>query len=187
MSNPRLASRYAKSILEIGIEQNRLEEIYQDMQKLEKLCGQSKDFVNFLKSPIIKPDRKKKVLEKIMQEHVEDITARFADLMVKKGREELLPEVIESFIAQYKAHKEIHIAKLTTAVPISEELKSKLLARLKQGSRLEHIEMLAEVNKDIIGGFVLEMDGKLINASLRYELQNVRMQFNKNDFIFRVR
>ena len=187
MSNPRLAGRYAKSLMEIGIEKNCLEKLYQDVLFLEKLCDQSRDFVNLLKSPIVKPDKKKMVIDKILEGRVDIIMGKFSDLLVQKGREDLLPEILKCFVEQYKAYKEIHIARLTTAVPISEELKNKFISQIREGSKYEHIELHTAVDEKIVGGFVLEMDGKLINASVLYGLQNVKKQFNKNDFIFRVR
>jgi F-type H+-transporting ATPase subunit delta len=187
MSNPRLAGRYAKSLLEIGLERNNLEKLYQDVLFMKKLCDENKDFVNLLKSPIVKPDKKKAIIDKILQGRVDIIMGKFSNLLVQKGREDLLPEILNCFIEQYKAHNEIHIARLTTAVPISEEIKNKFITQIRQGSKYDHIELHTEVDEKLVGGFVLEMDGKLINASVLYGLQNVKKQFNKNDFIFRMR
>ena len=46
MPNPRLAARYAKSVLDLSVEKNQLEEVYADMQWLNRVCKSNRDFVN---------------------------------------------------------------------------------------------------------------------------------------------
>jgi F-type H+-transporting ATPase subunit delta len=47
MENPRLAGRYAKSLIDLSVERNQLEEVYNDMKYLDSACKSSKEFVNF--------------------------------------------------------------------------------------------------------------------------------------------
>lgn len=56
MNNPRLAGRYAKSIVDLSIEQNQLEAVYADMKFIKTICKSNPDFVAVLRSPIIKGD-----------------------------------------------------------------------------------------------------------------------------------
>ena len=58
MPNPRLAGRYAKSLIDLSIEKNQLEAVYADMKYLQELCKQSREFVNLMRSPVIKNDQK---------------------------------------------------------------------------------------------------------------------------------
>ncbi len=65
MPNPRLATRYAKSLLDLAIERGQLEEVFADMQLLQQICKGNRDFVNLLSSPIIKADTKRKIVEAV--------------------------------------------------------------------------------------------------------------------------
>src|SRR5882762_5320283 len=114
MPNPRLAGRYAKSLIDLAIEKNQLTAVYNDMLFLQEACKVSKEFVVLLKSPIIKADKKGKVLDAITGGKISVITATFNKLLLQKGREFYLPEIITAFIAQYKENKGIHTVKLTT-------------------------------------------------------------------------
>ena len=58
MPNPRLASRYAKSLIDLSIEKGQLEDVYADMQWLNKITVSNPDFVSVLRSPVIKSDKK---------------------------------------------------------------------------------------------------------------------------------
>jgi F-type H+-transporting ATPase subunit delta len=107
--------------------------------------------------------------------------------LINKTREADLPEVITSFIQQYKQKKNINTVKLTTAIPVSDGVKNQLIEQVKKTSGLQNIELEIKVDPDIIGGFVLQTGDKLIDASIAYDLKHVARQFENNDFIYKVR
>jgi F-type H+-transporting ATPase subunit delta len=187
MLNPRLAGRYAKSILDLAIERGELETVYKDMLWLQSLCGVSRDFVTVLRSPVIKPDKKQKILDAVIGDKVSVITAGFARLLIAKGREKFLPEIITSFVAQYKQHKDIHIIKLTTAAPVDEAVKNAIVEQVKKSSGMKNIELEVAVDSSLIGGFVLQAGDKLIDASISYDLKAIARQFENNDFVYKLR
>ena len=187
MLNPRLAGRYAKSLVDLATESNQLDAIYKDMQFLGGAIRGSKDLVSLLKSPIVTADKKLAVMDAVSKEKVSDLTASFNRLLIRKGREGILPEIIHAFIDQYKAIRGIHVVKLTTAAPISEELSNEIKKKIREENKIENIELQTKVNPDIIGGFVLELDGTLVDASISYDLNVIKKQFLNNDFIYKVR
>ncbi|HVZ57037.1 MAG TPA: ATP synthase F1 subunit delta [Chitinophagaceae bacterium] len=187
MPNPRLASRYAKSLLGLSIEQDRLEKVYEDMLWLQQVCKGSREFVNVLKSPIIKADKKEKIVAAVTEGHVSELTAAFNRLLIAKGRESYLPEVITSFISQYKVHKNIHTVKLTTAGPISDSLRSAIIEQVRKTSGYQQIELEEKEDKSLIGGFVLQIGDKLVDASVLYDLKQIERQFENNDFVYKIR
>jgi len=187
MPNPRLATRYAKSLIDLAIERGQLEKIFADMQWLQQVIKSSRDFSNLLKSPIIKPEKKQQVVEAILKGNVSDVTALFVRLMIAKGRESNLPEVIKAFIHQYKKYKNIYTVNLTTAAPLSDDLKNAIIDQIRKTSEMQNIELETRVNEDLIGGFVLQAGDKLIDASVAYDLKQIARQFENNDFIYRIR
>lgn len=183
MPNPRLASRYAKSLLDLAVEQNNVEDTLGDMQYLKSLCKQSRDFTNVLRSPVINADKKQSILGAVLGNNLKQLSAAFIKLLVNKGREEHLPEIADSFIAQYKEKKNIKSVKLTSAAPMNDNLKQAILAKVQQSMPDAQIEMEEKVNEDLIGGFVLQVDDKLFDASVRRDLNDVKAQFSKNIYI----
>ena len=187
MLNPRVASRYAKSLLDLAIEKGQLEQVYTDMNYLQQLTKGSREFLNLLKSPVVKGDVKTKAVNAVTAGKISELTRAFTTLLISKTRESVLPEVITAFIHQYKMHKNIHTVKLTTATPISEQMKNTIVSKVKQEGNMENIELETTVNPDIIGGFVLQTGDKLIDASISYDLKEIAKQFENNDFIYKVR
>lgn len=187
MPNPRLASRYAKSLIDLALEQGQLEQVYADMQWLQAVTKSNRDFVNLLRSPVIKADKKKKIVEAVTTGKVSALTASFNTLLISKSREGYLPEIITAFISQYKTNKNIHTLTLTTAEPASEAVKKAIAEQVKKSGGIENIELEEKIDESIIGGFVLQIGDKLIDASIAYDLKAIARQFDNNDFIYKIR
>jgi F-type H+-transporting ATPase subunit delta len=187
MPNPRLASRYAKSLLDLAVEKNELEQVYQDMLYLQQLVKVSREFLGLLRSPVVPAERKQHIINAVTAGKISELTAAFTRLLVLKTREENLPEIIDSFVQQYKQKKNIHTVKLTTAVPVSEEVKQSIVSRVRETTNMQLIELETTVDPDLIGGFVLQAGDKLVDASIAHSLKEVSRQFENNDFIYNIR
>ena len=187
MPNPRLAARYAKSVLDLAIEKGQLDAVYDDMLFLQAAFRSSKELVVLLKSPIIKADKKDKIMDAITAGKISVITATFNKLLLRKNRELYLPEIVTAFIDQYKVNKGIHTVKLTTATPVSEELKQSILEKVRTGKHLQRVELNTVVDETLIGGFILEIGDQLVDDSIAFELNNIKKQFQNNDFIYKIR
>lgn len=187
MPNPRLASRYAKSLIDLSMEKGQLENVFADMQWLQAVTKSNRDFVNLLRSPVIKADKKIKIVDAVVAGKISDLTLGFTKLLINKGREANFPEIISSFISQYKSHKNIQTVKLTTATPISDAAKDAIVAQVKKSGGFENIELETAVDDKLIGGFVLQTGDKLIDASVAYDLKTIARQFENNDFIYKIR
>lgn len=187
MQNPRLAHRYAKSIIDLSTEKGQLNAVYADMKLIGRICRSNPDFVLVLKSPIIKSDKKGKIIQAVLQSQVGAITSQFIQLLVNKSRESNLPEIAEAFIAQYNDIHQIRQVKITTAAPLSELVQAAILDKVKTAIPAASIELETAVDEELIGGFVLETADKQIDMSILRDLKDVRKQFMNNDYIHRIR
>ena len=186
MTNPRLATRYAKSLLDLSIEQSQLEAVYADMKLLKGINKSNPDFVALLRSPIITADKKDKILDAVIGKNISQISMLFIRLLTTKKRESNLPEIVTAFLEQYNKLKNIQTVKLTTATPISEELKNSIIARVKSADS-SAIEIETAVKEELIGGFKLEIGGTLIDASILRDLNDIKRQFLNNEYIHNIR
>ncbi|MGF7232280.1 ATP synthase F1 subunit delta [Arachidicoccus sp.] len=183
MQNPRLSAVYAKSLADLAIEQKKLDTIFSDMQYIKAVCGASREFVQLLKSPIIFADKKQAIINDITKGKVSDITAAFNTLLIKKGREGYLPQIADAFIEQYNKLNGINSVKVTTAVPLSEKNKNNILAKLKTEVGFDKVELETAVDADLIGGFVLEFNNNLVDASIARDLRDIKKQFQQNLYV----
>ena len=187
MNNPRLAGRYAKSLIDLAMELNQLDVICTDMKFVQRICKSNPDFVAVLRSPIIKPGTKEKVIESILIGRVNLTTFSFVQLLVRKGRESNLPEIANAFVAQFNQLRSIYQLKITTAAPISDELKNSIVEKVKTSTSYKNIEIETAVREELIGGFVLEMEGRLVDTSILRDLKDIKKQFMDNEYIHKLR
>lgn len=186
MLNPRLAGRYAKSLVDLSIEQGSLEAVYADMQLLQNLIRSNREFANLLRSPVISTDKKDKILTAVTEGRISPLTAAFNKLLVSKNRESNLGEIANAFIEQYKVIKNIYTVKLTTAAPVSDAVKEAIVARIRSTTNMQKIELETAVDESLIGGFTLQAGDKLIDTSVASNLKELARQFESNDFIYKL-
>lgn len=187
MNNPRLAQRYAKSLVDIATQYDKLDEVHNDIVFLKSVVDKSHDFVLMLESPIIHADKKYKIIHAITKGNISTISEAFLKLICNKGREANLPGVVRSFVEQYNVIIGLHNAKLTTAMPISKELVDSFISKIKASTSYDKVHLETEVDDKIIGGFILEMEGKLIDNSISRNLHDVHKQFANNDYLHKLR
>ena len=97
MSNARLAGRYARSLLDLAIEQGQLEIVYADMKYVQAVCKASMELVNLLRSPIIKADQKISILTAVTKDKVSALTASFNVLLKRSSSQ--TPQTVVKFIS----------------------------------------------------------------------------------------
>ena len=187
MVNPRIAARYAKSLLDLAIEQNNLEDTLQDVQMLHESCTVSHDFCVMLRSPVINADKKEAVINAVFGANLRPLTKGFATLLIRKGREGALPEIAAEFINQYNKLKNIRIVKLTTAAAVGNDVVEAVRAKVAASMPEQTVNMEVAVDPELIGGFLLEMDDKLIDASVRRDLQDIKKTFLDKSYTMQIR
>jgi F-type H+-transporting ATPase subunit delta len=187
MPNPRLAARYAKSLVGIAVEKGELESVNNDIEYVKELINISPEFRLVLASPVIKPEKKVAILGSVTKGKIGPITTGFFRLLLKKSRESVLPEIVHSFKDQYNIIKGIHKVRFITAQPVSEEQKALIISKFTADTGLQNILLETKIDESLVGGFVLEYNNKIVDASLKYDLSKLKKSFLRNDYIYNIR
>lgn len=170
-----VATRYAKSLMELALESNKLEAVRTDMKAVKNLCEQNHEFALFLDSPIIKTDKKISVLNEVFKGKISDLTLSFLTLIASKHREALVKEIAEAFDEQYKQSKNIFTAVVTSAKGLDSTTKNKVLDLVKAQTKGE-VELVEKIDANTIGGFILKIGDKQIDRSVARQLSEVKKQ-----------
>lgn len=177
MSVQRITGRYAKSLIDLALEQNKLERIVEDVQSFKKV-SENRDFLMMIKSPIVQASKKLSVVKALFDDKYDELTMSFLRVLIQKGREAYLPEIADEFIAQYKSIKHITTVKVTTATPMSATAITTLQRQLEGSSQTDtSVEIETAVDAELIGGFVLEFDGKIYDSSVAHKLEALKREF----------
>lgn len=183
MPNFRLASRYAKSILNLAVETGQLDTVLKDMKVIEAAVENNRELELLLESPIIKADKKKSVLNAVFANMVSELTLKFINLMVSKGRERNLASVAKSFEQLYNQRSGIQEVQVVTATEVTPEVRQMIEAKAAQLAPGKQIKMNLSVDPDLIGGFIIEVGDVRYDASVRRELNNLKRMFSQNAYV----
>ena len=183
MADSRAATRYVKSLLDLAVEKKALEEVHRDMLRFSETVEKSRPLALLLKNPIIKHDVKLRVLKKIFGAGSHGLTLAFFDIITRKNREPILVEVAREFHNAYNTYKGIGKATITTATPLDEKLRGEFRKLVRAYSEKKEIELIEKVDSDLIGGFVLNVGDRQVDASIKSKIKTLKVQFSQNPYI----
>lgn len=186
MSVQKIAGRYAKSFVDLAIEQNKLERVLEDVNNFSVLV-KHREFYLLLKSPVVNATKKLAIMDQLLAGKYDVLTMAFLRILVTKGREAYLPEIAHEFIELYKKHKHISTVKIITATPIGTDLVEDIRRRLTASALTDdNVEIVTKVDPKIIGGFVLEFEDKIYDASVAQKLEDLKKGFVGNLYISQI-
>lgn len=181
MSQFVIASRYAKSLVDIAQEKNLLEVVKGDMQLFLAAYKSSMDFELLLKSQIITNEKKAAVVNALFASRVHQVSLSIFNISIKKGRANILDQVALDFIRQYNKIKGIEVATILTAAPISKEVEASFV-KMIEGITSSKIELQTKVEPKLIGGFVVKVGDRQIDESVSSKLNKLKVEFSKNPY-----
>ena len=175
MSEFRVASRYARSIFDLAIELKIVDKVYNDMLVIEQVCKENIKLIILLRNPIVRYDYKLRVLNKVFDKHVNELTSNFFGLICRKNRASILPEVSKVFVSLYHDYKGIVRANVSTAVDLSSSLKQEFEAIITKATG-KKVDLETTVDESLLGGYVLNIGDSQIDDSLKSKLNNLRRE-----------
>ncbi len=180
MSSYRIATRYAKSLIDLASEKGQLESVYKDIQSLANNVKDNRELLLMLKSPIIHADKKTSVLNKIYSGSFNELSMSFLNIIVRKHREEFLPEIAQSFVDQYNEIHKVAVAQLVTATAVDDKTLAQATDIVKKETGATSVQIETSIDESMIGGFVLKFNNQLVDASIKRQLAELRKQFSLN-------
>jgi F-type H+-transporting ATPase subunit delta len=183
MVDSRAASRYVKSLLGLAVEQKALEQVHNDMLMFTRLTEDNREFLLMLRNPIISHDKKREILNKVFKGKVHALTMAIIDILTRKNREPLLPSIAKEFHNAYNEHQDIGKASITTVMPLDAQLRASFEKLAKNYSDKKQIELIEQVDPEMIGGFILNVGDRQIDASIRNKIKALKVNFSQNPYI----
>jgi len=174
-----VASRYAKSLIDLSSEIKKLEQTRIDMLLVKDVCDNNRDFNLMLKSPIIKTDKKLAVFKSVFEGKISETTNAFFKLIISKRRESYINQIAVEFDEQYKVKKNITTVRVTSSIKLDANLKKQILEIIKQTVTGE-IDLVEKIDQSLIGGFILTINDTQVDQSVKRKLNDLRKTFSGN-------
>ena len=178
MNDSKISIRYSRALFQTALEKKILDKVNQDMIFIANIC-KLPETKEFLQSPIIVPSKKEAIFHKILADNVEKITLSLIDLIVKNGRESFIPAIARVFTHETKKYKGITESVLTTAVKVDEKVKKQITDLISEVFTTK-VELKENIDTEIVGGFILQIDDNYIDASIKNKLRIIRKELKSS-------
>jgi F-type H+-transporting ATPase subunit delta len=172
----KAARRYATALLGLAKEQDVVESTLEDILLIKNTLDDSRDLLLFLKSPIIKPDKKVSALDEIFKSEISELVHRFITLIARKNRQNVLDEIVTAFIEVYNEHAGI----ISAEVFVAKELDDKQIAEVTK--KLEDVtgkkvNVTTKVQEDLKGGMAVKIADTVIDGTIKHKLEQLEDVF----------
>jgi len=169
----KVAEPYAEALLDLAKSNGTLKETTNDMNIVSQFLANSSDLKKFLGNPLITKIAKKNVVKDILGEEIDGRTLKFLLLLVERGRIEFLDSIAEKFLELSYKQESIEIAKVISSIQLSAEQQKEIAEKLKVITGAKQIKLALKVDPKLIGGFTIEIGSKLIDTSIRGQLNQI--------------
>lgn len=174
MNQSKIPVRYAKALFLLGKEKGVLSNLSQEAGQLAKFFAETPVLMTWLRSPVIKIEEKKELFHSRFEGQFSQLLLRFIDLVITKKRERHFPDMLRNFLNYQKADAGIKTLTLTTAVEVDDVFRQKVSQLFVQKDT--GIEMVSKIKPSLIGGFTVQVDDTLYDASLATEIKRLNKE-----------
>lgn len=176
MKGSRSSIRYAKAYMKLAKEQSFVDEAIEDIKLILQTVTSNRELELFLHSPLIKSDKKQAAFNSIFSGKTQQQTERFVSEIIKQGREKQLTDICERFIDLYNESHNIARVSVTTAMPLDDTMRSKLLEVVKKKYNYTKVELNEIIDENILGGMVMRMGDMQLDSSIRRQINDLKKE-----------
>ena len=169
----KIAAPYARALFDFSVEKNIMHQITADFQNLEIFLDETAELTEYLNNPLVSQEAKREILTKTLQSQVNTETFKFLMVLVNRDRISLLKSVISNYLELVYETASIKMIEVSTAFAFTNLQKNMLIKKLKELTNAREIRLVITVDSSLIGGFLIKTESKVIDFTVKNQLQNL--------------
>lgn len=177
-----VSKTYGDALFELAIEENRIDELFEEVLGLKTVLNDNPDFSKLMNHPKVDKEEKRAVTESVFKGRVSDEVMGFLEIIITNNRYSEIFEVLDYFIKRVKEYKRIGMAYVTTPMPLDDNQKASVEKKLLETTSYSSMEMNYIIDESLIGGMVIRIGDKVVDSSIKTklndltkELQNIQL------------
>jgi len=184
MSNQGIINKisvpYAEALLELAKNSNLLPETEQDLSFICTVLSSSKDLKLFLANPLINASNKKDLLKELFKDKINNYILNFLLVLINRRRIGLLTTIIDKYMELSYKLNSLTVAELSTTIAFNENQQTSLVEKIKTITNSKNVKLIINIDPSLIGGFIVKIGSKVIDASLAGKLKQISFYLNTN-------
>jgi F-type H+-transporting ATPase subunit delta len=169
-----IASVYARSLFEVASEQDKLDEIREQLGEFAGTLSENQEMQVFFFSPYLSTEEKKQGLEKSV-EGADEVLVNFLELLIEKHRMPVVFRIRRVYDTLWEEENRLLPVHVTSAVDLDRDVVEQIGDRIAEQTGRK-VELSSEVQPDILGGIVVRVGNSILDASIRNRLEQLRKQ-----------
>ena len=168
---------YSSALFKLAREENLLDTILDDVKSLKVVFSENPAYVRLLSAPNIRRDERISLIDTVFSGRIHKYTLNFLKIMIERGYFQSVPDCLDSYVSLYNKENNIEVVNVFSSVKLTDAQRRRLSEKLAE--KLEKkIQLVEKIDESLIGGIRLEMNGKLIDSSVKAQLENIRTALN---------
>ena len=176
MNDGLIPNRYAKALYKLSQERGDTSAVYQEMKQLDVAYASESGLKKAVNNPFLPITDKLKLLCAASGSKIDGTSARFMELVIKNNRIDFLRPIALAFMRQYRELNGIAKVEVVTATQLGDDEINDIVDVVKEQLGGKTIELTKSVNPDLIGGFTVDVDSRVLDASVRSQLEKLRLK-----------
>ena len=173
-----ISEPYAQALMSLAQQSDLAEQFGETFRSLESLLSESQEFKDFVQNPVIANEDKKAVLKQVMGDANPYLT-NFMMLLVDKRRIVFLESIVNQYLSLLRKLNQTALAEVISARELSDEQKGNIVEKVKGIVEARDVELKTSVDPNLIGGVIIKVGSKVIDASLRGQLRRISVSLNQ--------
>ena len=169
----KVAVPYARALFDFSVEKNIMHQITADFQNLDIFFNNSSELTEYLNNPVVSQKAKREVLAKTLKSQINTETFKFLMILIDRDRINLLNAVITTYLELVYQTASIQIIEVATAFSFTNSQKNALIQKLKELTNAREIQLVITVEPSLIGGFLIKTESKVIDFTIKNQLQQL--------------
>ena len=174
-----ITTPYAEAFLQVASKGKEADKDIDQAKAVLTLWHDCPEFQDAMSSPVLEVEAKKKALEKLFSKHLTATFLNFLKLLADRKRIGFLDAVLDRMLELYRDQRKIALATVTTASALNEEQQSQLVKKIQSFAGTNNLELNLKVDPDLIGGCIIYVGSKVIDASLSGQVRRLGLALAK--------
>ena len=174
-----VSKTYGDALFELAIEENKIDELYEEVIALKSVLNDNPDFSKLMNHPKIDKEEKKEVCRSVFKGRISEDIMGFLEIIISNNRYSEIFSVIDYFINRVKEYKRIGMAYITTPLPLDDNQKASVEKKLLETTSYSSMEMNYSIDESLIGGMVIRIGDKVVDSSIKTKLNELTKELQK--------
>ena len=174
----KMGREYASALFTLAVEEGKQKEYFASLETVKTVFAENGEYMDFLNSFSIPKSERIDAIEEAFGRSIEEYVVSFIKLLCEKDRISEFFECVEIYKELLDLYENVSVAKVTSSVELKDEEQKKLKEKLEKAYG-KNVVLDIKVDKSLLCGIVVEIDGKIIDGSIKKSLGNVKEVISK--------